>query len=133
MVASPEGRDVLCQLLFEGSTRQGLPQGPAPQNQAWSYSPTHWANSQTLLEVMQQIESEVRRRSGGALVNYIALLDVAPSHCSDLSLHEVASKHVHARLVFVAPGTAACCQPLDIAYMRIKAALRDIASRTFAQ
>ena len=77
LVASPEGRDVLCRLFFEGSTRQCLPQGPAPQNQAWSYSPTHWANSQTLLEVMQQIESEVRRRSGGALVNYIALLDVA--------------------------------------------------------
>ena len=134
LVASPEGGDVLCQLLFEGSTRQCLPQGPAPQNQAWSYSPTHWANSGTLLEVMEQIECEVKRRSGGALVNYIVLLDVAPSHCSDHFLHEVATKHVRARLVFVAPGTTACCQPLDIAYMRsFKASLRDIASRAFAQ
>ena len=133
LVCSPLGGPLLSQLIFEGSTPACLPAGPPPARMRWTYSPTHWANSETLLQVFELIEEEVCRRNGGALVNYLVVLDVAPSHCSEHFLSALAHRHPHARLVFVSPGCTAHAQPLDNSYMRcFKAALRRISGRTFA-
>ena len=131
-MCSPEGGRILTQLIFEGSTTACLPTGPPPAGMAWTHSPSHWANSTTLLQLFDLIEEEVIRRSG-ALVNYLVILDVAPSHCLEHFLAAVAADHPHARLVFISPGCTAHSQPLDIAYMRsFKAALRRISGRAFA-
>ena len=134
LVCSPEGGPILSQLIFEGSTTACLPSAPPPARMRWTFSPTHWANSETLLQVFELIEEEVCRRSGGSLVNYLVVLDVAPSHCSHHFLAAVAERHAHARLVFVSPGHTAHSQPLDISYMRsFKAAMRRMSGRAFAQ
>ena len=51
LVCGLDGGNILTQFLFEpqGSTLACLPHGLCPSNQMWAHSPTHWANSQTIL------------------------------------------------------------------------------------
>lgn len=118
--ASPSPFPLLGQLVFKGLTTRSLPEGPYPEHVSVTHSPTHWANTDTICQFLQHIQTAV-----GPDTPWVCLWDCATVHTSAETRARIAADFPQCHLCYIAGGTTAFNQPCDRSLFRpLKAHMR---------
>ena len=109
------------QIIFRGLTDRVLPRHPWPANIECVHTPSKWATTSSILQLVSSIEKMVPESE-----EWLLLWDCAPQHTSEETRRELSAHHPRCHPCYVPRHTTSICQPLDRSYMRsVKAWLRE--------
>jgi DDE superfamily endonuclease len=107
--------ELLAQIIFNGKTAASLPSGPIPHNVRATCTANHWADTQTMQDLIAWVDSVLNKDSGGR--PWVLLLDVAPIHISAEFRTMCETAFPWVKRVYVPPNLTHKLQPLDRSYM----------------
>ncbi len=112
-VMSPQqGGRLTAQLIFDGKTTAVLP-AASPETVLLSASESHWATTETLVEVLKWHE----RTAVPEGAKWLVALDVAPVHVSAATRERLRAELPRMTLCFVPARKTSFLQPLGVAVM----------------